>query len=67
MVSKCSVKYASDDILKDIPVVVVTSSSLEADRDQAIAEGASGYIQKALSLHQFSEDLESIVHRWLPN
>ena len=57
----------ADDRLKELPVVVVTSSSLESDRAEAIAAGASGYIQKPLALDQFSKDLESIVHRWLPN
>ena len=57
----------ANDHLRDIPVVVVTSSSLESDRTEAIAAGASGYIQKPLTLDQFSTVLESILHRWLPN
>ncbi len=56
-----------DSRLKELPVVVVTSSSLESDRTEAIAAGASGYIQKPLALNQFSKDLQSILHRWLPN
>ena len=56
-----------DDHLKKIPVVVVTSSALESDRADAIAAGASGYMQKPLALAQFSKDLDSAVHRWLPN
>jgi CheY-like chemotaxis protein len=57
----------ADDRLRDLPVVVVTSSALESDRTEAIAAGASGYIQNPLSLAQFSIDLESILQRWLPN
>ena len=57
----------ADDRLKEIPVVVVTSSPLKSDRARAIAAGASGYIQKPMSLDQFIQDLESILHRWLPN
>lgn len=57
----------ADDRLREIPVVVVTSSSLESDRAEAIAAGASDYIHKPLALDQFSKDLESILHRWLPN
>jgi CheY-like chemotaxis protein len=56
----------ADDHLRHIPVVVVTSSSLESDRTEAIAAGASDYLQKPLSLDQFGKDLESILHRWLP-
>ena len=57
----------ADDRLRDLPVVVVTSSALESDREDAFAAGASGYIQKPLALDQFGKDLESVVRRWLPN
>ncbi len=57
----------ADDRLSDLPIVVVTSSPLEADRAEAIAVGANDYIQKPLSLDRFSKDLESILQRWLPN
>jgi|GEM_PF-711782 CheY-like chemotaxis protein len=52
---------------RKIPIVVVTSSALESDRTEVIAAGASAYIQKPLALHQFSNDLESILRSWLPN
>jgi CheY-like chemotaxis protein len=57
----------ADDRLGELPVVMVTSSSLDSDRAKAMAAGASDYIQKPLTLHQFSKDLESALHRWLPN
>ena len=57
----------ADTRIRGIPVVVVTSSALDSDRAEAIAAGASGYMQKPLALAQFSKDLEAIVHRWLPN
>ena len=57
----------ADDRLRDIPVVVVTSSCLGSDRTETIAAGASGYLQKPLDLDQFNKDLASIMHRWLPN
>jgi CheY-like chemotaxis protein len=57
----------SDAHLKELPVVVVTSSSLESDKEEAIAAGASDFLLKPLSLPQFSEDLGLIVDRWLPN
>ncbi len=56
----------ADEHLRYLPVVVVTSSSLESDRTEAVAAGASDYLQKPLSLDQFSKDLESILNRWLP-
>ena len=57
----------ADRRLKDLPVVVVTSSALESDKVESIAAGASDYIQKPLALHQFSKALESILRRWLPS
>jgi CheY-like chemotaxis protein len=57
----------ADDRLRDLPVVVVTSSALESDKTEAIAAGASDYIQKPLALDQFSKDLDSILRRMLPN
>ena len=57
----------ADYCLRSIPVVVVTSSSLESDRTESIAAGASGYIQKPLALAQFGKSLESILSHWLPN
>ena len=57
----------SDDRVRKIPVVVVTSSAIESDRTAAITAGASGFIQKPLALAQFSKDLEPILHRWLPH
>ena len=57
----------TDDRLRDLPVVVVTSSALESDKTETIAAGASDYIQKPLTLDQFSKDLESILRQLLPN
>jgi len=57
----------ADDLLRKLPVVVVTSSALESDKTEAIAAGANDYIQKPLALDKFSKALESILHRWLPN
>ena len=59
-------KMHADDWLRDIPVVVVTSSCLESDRAEAIAAGASEYLEKPLALAQFSKDLESVLNHWLP-
>jgi CheY-like chemotaxis protein len=51
----------ADDRLREISVVVVTSSALDSDRTDAIAAGAEGYMQKPMALEQFSKDLESIL------
>ncbi len=57
----------ADDCFRRLPVVVVTSSYLESDRKEAIAAGASGYLQKPLALDKFTKDLAYILQLWLPN
>ncbi len=57
----------ADNCLRDIPVVVVTSSSLESDMTDAVAAGSSGYLKKDFSLDRFSKALDGLLHRWLPN
>ena len=57
----------ADHRIRELPVVVVTSSALESDKTEAIAAGASDYIQKPLALDQFGKCLENILHRWLPS
>lgn len=57
----------ADERFRDIPVVVVTSSSLESDRQEAIAAGAADYVEKLFDLDQFSKDLMSVINRCLPD
>lgn len=58
-------KIRSDLRLNRIPVVVVTSSRLQTDKDEAYAAGANDYLHKAVDLNQFSKDIESIVELWV--
>ena len=51
---------------RDIPVVVLTTSSEERDQQASYAHGANGYVVKALNLEQFGEALAQIKRRWLP-
>ena len=57
----------ADNFLKDLPVVVVTSSSLESDKKDVIAAGANDFIRKHLSFERFRKDLEFVLRRLLPN
>ncbi len=47
----------ADERLKNIPVVIVTCSILESDIETTRELGATGFIQKAIRIHKFSEDL----------
>lgn len=57
----------ADERMKHIPVIVVTSSSLEADEKWACAAGADGFLHKAFDIDKFSKDIKSFVDRWLKN
>jgi two-component system response regulator len=60
-------RIRADARFNKIPVVVVTSSSLQTDEKEAYATGANGYLHKAPDLQQFSKDIKSILDRWVPN
>jgi CheY-like chemotaxis protein len=51
--------------LKDIPVIVMSTSSLGRDISVAYAEGASGYICKPADFSAFKEIIKSIESYWL--
>ena len=49
-----------------IPVIIVTSSYLEANRKKALAAGADYFLCKAFDIDRFSEDLHALLQRFLP-
>lgn len=51
--------------IKHIPVIVVSSSSLEKDKKGAYAAGADGFLHKAFDIDKFSKDIKSLVERRL--
>ena len=55
----------ADERLKHIPVIIVTSSSLEADEKEGYEAGADGFLHKAFDIDQFAGDIEDILKRWL--
>jgi len=48
-----------------IPIVVLSGSSRETDKNLAIALGAVEYVQKPTSLHAFRDALWGMVGRWV--
>jgi len=55
----------ADERLKDLPVVIVTNSTLEADRQKSIEAGADHYLHKDFNIEYFSRDIKYLVERWL--
>jgi len=49
---------------KDIPVVVFSASSMQTDREFALALGASDYVQKPIDLQAFADTVCGIITKW---
>ncbi len=56
-----------DGHLKSIPVIVVTSSSLEEDERDAYKAGADGFLHKAFNMDEFTGGLDALLRRYLNN
>jgi CheY-like chemotaxis protein len=54
----------ADEILKPIPVVVLTSSSEEQDRAESFGLGVAGYMLKPVNYRQFVEVVKAIDMYW---
>jgi two-component system response regulator len=57
----------SDDVLKDIPVVVVSSSEREEDVMYANEAGAAAYISKSAGFEQLSKELATVFQYAAPH
>ena len=55
----------SDDALRPIPVVVLTTSDHDADVDEAYRLGANSYIVKPMDSEAFTEAIACIEAYWL--
>jgi CheY-like chemotaxis protein len=55
----------NDEGLKTIPVVILTSSGMESDKEECYKLGANSYIVKPISFGAFVEKVKSIPLYWL--
>lgn len=55
----------SDQNLKSIPVVILTSSESNADVQQCIRNGASGYLIKPVGWEAYSKVVHTLEEFWL--
>lgn len=58
-------RIKSDDNLKDVPVVVLTSSEEEVDIDECYRLGVNSYITKPVSFDDFVKAVGSLGLYWL--
>lgn len=49
----------SDERTAAIPIVALTSSTMKGDREQFLAEGFDGYLQKPISVREFPDQVRS--------
>lgn len=46
-----------------VPIVAVTSHAMPGDREQALAAGCDGYMEKPIDPDRFAADVESVAQR----
>ena len=55
----------ADERLKHLPVIIVSNSTLESERQEVLTAGADDYLHKAFDIKHFSTDIESLLKRYL--
>ncbi len=58
-------KIRDDGNSRRIPVVIVTHSDLESDKQAAVKAGADSYVHKSTDLDQFKSDIDLVLEYWL--
>lgn len=54
----------ADDILKKIPVIMLTTTSTSEDIDKAMSLGANDYIVKPVKFSDFTEKVNKLGYYW---
>ncbi len=55
----------SDERLRRIPVIVVTHSDLESDREASSRAGANSFLNKSVDLDRFAFEIRSELEKWM--
>jgi len=54
----------ADEKTAHLPVIVVTDSDLESDRQAAVSIGIDGYLHKSRGLDRLRKNLKCVLKRW---
>ena len=54
-----------DEALKDIPVIIYSTSKLEEDKEKTKKQGAAAFLTKPTSLDELRIDIEQLLHEHL--
>jgi two-component system response regulator len=57
-------RIRADNVLRRLPVVILTTSQLEEDRAKSYELGANAYIKKPIGFESFSDAVKIINHFW---
>jgi len=60
-------RIRADERHKRIPVIIITNSTLESDRNASLHAGADDFVLKAFDLDQYRRDIQALLDRWLTN
>ena len=55
----------ADERLYPIPVIIVTHSDLESDREASYQSGANSFLNKSVDLGQFTQNIRSELEKWV--
>jgi two-component system response regulator len=58
-------KIRDDERLRSIPVVIITHSDLESDREASYKAGANSFLHKSVDIDRFQKDLEHVLNEWM--
>ena len=59
----CAIR--ADERLRSIPVIIVTHSDLELDKEACSKNGANSFLSKSVDLDQFKENIRKELERWI--
>jgi len=59
----CLRKLRADERLKTIPVIMVSTSSFDADQERAYEAGADCFLFKEIDIDRFGENLDAALKR----
>lgn len=60
---QCLDQFKKTQHLKDIPVIMFTTSSQPNEKENALQHGANGFITKPNEYHLLKESLSKIIHQ----
>jgi two-component system response regulator len=57
-------RLRADEAVRDLPVVVLTSSERQEDREEALRQGATWFVCKPTDGRRFRSELQQLADRW---